>query len=720
MNKDPNRGIFQIGDILNNTYKIDKVLGRGGTSEVYRAKSEISGRVVAVKALRLEYSRNEDFLALMTREEEMREIRHDAVVRYYDNQRTDVGLVYLVMDYVEGPGLDQIIKSGGMSAEDLMVVARRVTEGLIAAHAKNIVHRDLSPDNIILRHGKPSDAVIIDFGIAKDTNPGAETIVGNEFAGKYAYAAPEQLNGQTDERADIYALGALLLAAFNGKPPNIGNNPMEVIQRKALPLDTSGVPEPLKLLIDKMTQPDRDHRLQTAKAVLSEIDHPTSSVVDAADIDFGDDSGEKTVIAPRAPKPTPVEAVPEKPAKQEKSGGIGAKLSIAAVLVLCVLGAGLYVSGIFGPRSGPVYPVADPYTFVAARPDKGTAQIFGNVPSEETRDAVLALVDDLGGSADLTLAQGEISDNWGADILQILEQVSVLPEWSVLADGNMIKITGTTDNPEEQSQLNAAFAPDALPAGLTGTAAIALRMPILQVGTLTPILKSHADCGPLQLIGPPDLGYPQDSQVMVLGNVASIDTLTALSEEMTAKIGNRDLLLNVDVLNPTLCLISGVLPAAPSGGVGIQFRKGADDSLNQSGVYLVGENPVIDVVIPADMTDGFLFVSALDVSGNVFHLLPNLLMTDNSVANLTAGQDGPVTVRVAYPLAEAADGSKLAFTVDDSTLGKTQIVVIHANDQIFDGLRPTTESAGGFAEALENSSGTVRSLDSSILTTAKN
>jgi serine/threonine protein kinase len=720
MNKDPNRGIFQIGDILNNTYKIDKVLGRGGTSEVYRAKSEISGRVVAVKALRLEYSRNEDFLALMTREEEMREIRHDAVVRYYDNQRTDVGLVYLVMDYVEGPGLDQVIKSGGMSAEDLMVVARRVTEGLIAAHAKNIVHRDLSPDNIILRHGKPSDAVIIDFGIAKDTNPGAETIVGNEFAGKYAYAAPEQLNGQTDERADIYALGALLLAAFNGKPPNIGNNPMEVIQRKALPLDTSGVPEPLKLLIDKMTHPDRDHRLQTAKAVLAEIDHPTSSVVDAADIDFGDDSGEKTVIAPRAPKPTPVEAVPEKPSKQEKSGGIGAKLSIAAVLVLCVLGAGLYVSGIFGPGSGPVYPVADPYTFVAARPDKGPAQIFGNVPSEETRDAVLALVDDLGGFADLTLAQGEISDNWGADILQILEQVSVLPEWSVLADGNMIKITGTTDNPEEQSQLNAAFAPDALPAGLTGTAAIALRMPILQVGTLTPILKSHADCGPLQLIGPPDLGYPQDSQVMVLGNVASIDTLTALSEEMTAKIGNRDLLLNVDVLNPTLCLISGVLPAAPSGGVGIQFRKGADDSLNQSGVYLVGENPVIDVVIPAGMTDGFLFVSALDVSGNVFHLLPNLLMTDNSVANLTAGQDGPVTVRVAYPLAEAADGSKLAFTVDDSTLGKTQIVVIHANDQIFDGLRPTTESAGGFAEALENSSGTVRSLDSSILTTAKN
>ena len=75
-----NQGIFQVGDVLNNTYRIEKVLGRGGTSEVYKARSEISGRVMALKALRQEFSRNDDFLALMTREEEMREIRHDAVV----------------------------------------------------------------------------------------------------------------------------------------------------------------------------------------------------------------------------------------------------------------------------------------------------------------------------------------------------------------------------------------------------------------------------------------------------------------------------------------------------------------------------------------------------------------------------------------------------------------------------------------------------------------
>jgi len=264
-----NSGIFEIGDVLNNTYRIEAVLGRGGTSEVYRARSEISNRVVAIKALRHEFSRNEDYLALMTREEDMREIRHDAIVRYYDNQRTDDGLVYLVMDYVEGPGLDAKLKGGGMSADDLLTIASTLAGGLAAAHKRNIVHRDLSPDNIILRGGDPAEAVIIDFGIAKDSNPGAETIVGNEFAGKYAYAAPEQLSGRTDARSDIFSLGALLLSTFRGKAPDMGSNPMEVVEKKSQPLDTAGVPEPLKSLIDRMTAPDPKDRLQSADAVLS-------------------------------------------------------------------------------------------------------------------------------------------------------------------------------------------------------------------------------------------------------------------------------------------------------------------------------------------------------------------------------------------------------------------------------------------------------------------
>ncbi|MBB4176089.1 serine/threonine-protein kinase, partial [Sulfitobacter noctilucicola] len=239
---------FQTGDVLNNTYRIEALLGRGGTSDVYRARSEISGRLVAIKVLKAEFSGNDDYLVLMTREEEIREIRHDAIVRYSENHRTSDGLVYLLMDYIDGPGLDRKLKEGPMPAEDLLVLCKRVGEGLKAAHDRSIVHRDLSPDNIILRDGDPAQAVVIDFGIAKDTNPGAETIVGNEFAGKYAYAAPEQLSGKTDARSDIYSLGALMLANFRGKSPDVGANPMEVVQKKNDPLDTSGVPEPLKSL----------------------------------------------------------------------------------------------------------------------------------------------------------------------------------------------------------------------------------------------------------------------------------------------------------------------------------------------------------------------------------------------------------------------------------------------------------------------------------------
>ena len=195
--------IFQPGHLLNNTYRIDMILGRGGTSEVYKAKNDISGRFVAVKVLKSEFAGDEAFLTLMRREEEIREIRHDAVVRYSENHRTPEGLIYLVMDYVDGPGLDLLLKQGGLPADDLVRICRRVADGLKVAHARRIIHRDLSPDNIILKGGLPDQAVIIDFGIAKDANPGAQTIVGNEFAGKYAYAAPEQLSGNTDARSEI-------------------------------------------------------------------------------------------------------------------------------------------------------------------------------------------------------------------------------------------------------------------------------------------------------------------------------------------------------------------------------------------------------------------------------------------------------------------------------------------------------------------------------------
>ncbi|QDY70913.1 serine/threonine-protein kinase [Qingshengfaniella alkalisoli] len=686
--------IFRAGDLLNNTYRIENILGRGGTSEVYKARSEISGREVALKVLKSEFASNEDFLVLMRREEEMREIRHDAVVRYSENQRTADGLIYLVMDYVEGPALDHRMRDGGMSAEDLITVAQRVTEGLRAAHSHNIFHRDLSPDNIILRGGDPADAVILDFGIAKDANPGAATIVGNEFAGKYSYAAPEQLSGQTDARSDLYSLGALLLATFRGQSPNVGANPMEVIQKKAQPLDTEGVPEPLKSLIDKLSNPDPAKRFQSAQEVLQEIDPEASEPT------------VRTTPPPKAPEP----AVPAPP-----KSGRGALLGVIALVVLVAAAGGYW----FLLRD--TTPFVEDYTFTAEGDDNGRTLFTGHVPSESLQEQLRARAVATNGQADLSIAKGNISQDWEQSLLETLGDVEQLDEWQLSVDGDAFEVSGMTLDRALRDRLTSELEGTAAPGDMTGTVAISLGPRLLTQETLRTVLDAAADCGPLALQNPPEGGYPIGSTVTVTGMLAEPDSRATLYNALQAVSGDRAITLDAEVLSPQLCEIEHVLPALPAGDFGINFSFGESGEPNPNGRFLVGENPVIDVEIPADVTDGVIYVSVFDVSGNVYHLLPNVNRTENAVAELRGGEDGETPVRVAYPVSEGGNG-KIAFLVDDTTLGKSKIVVLHANEPIFTDMRPTTESAAGYAQAVADVSQamsvSIRSMSSRILTTA--
>jgi eukaryotic-like serine/threonine-protein kinase len=727
--------IFKPGDLLNNTYRIEKVLGRGGTSEVYQARNEVSGRFVAIKALKSEFAGDEGFLTLMRREEEIREIRHDAVVRYSENHRTPDGHIYLVMDYVEGPALDSLLKAGGVSADDLLSICARVAQGLRVAHNRNIVHRDLSPDNIILRAGKPEEAVIIDFGIAKDTNPGAETIVGNEFAGKYAYAAPEQLSGQTDRRTDIYSLGALLLAAFRGANPDVGRNPMEVLQKKALPLDTSGVPEPLKSLIDRMTAPDPAQRFQTAEELLAAL---------------GDTPDEGTVIVPRRPQtippsgagiaqpaarqPTATPVVTGVPPARNAAPPPAARKSRAGLFVVVGLvviggaGAGGYLSGAFDSFLGPRIPVADPYTLIVENPAEGAPLATGSVPDETTATAITAFMATIGGTADLALATGAIAETWGLDVLATLNAVGPLDEWRLAVSGNTADLSGVTNDPTLRDSVQAALGTD-LPGALIGQAAIQLGPLILSAAQIDLVLSEFADCGPLSLIDPPEIGYPAGSTVTVSGALANVSSRASLIDALHAIAGDREIVVEAETLNPTLCLVDAVLPDAPPAGVGFVFGFGDRPEQNPSAVYRVGENPVIDIVLPADMTDGYVWVSILDVSGNIFHLLPRNDRKNNSVSWLRDGQDGPLTVRMTYPLDAEGESVSLAepgFKVDETQLGKSRIIVIHSENQIFpkdddgeDALRPS-ESVGSFTDALLNEavdSANILSVDGHILIT---
>ena len=699
--------IFKPGDLLNNTYRIESVLGRGGTSEVYKARNEISGRFVAIKALKAEFSGDEGYLTLMRREEEIREIRHDAVVRYSENHRTPDGHIYLVMDYVQGPDLNALLRAGGLPATDLLAVATRVAEGLRVAHGRNIVHRDLSPDNIILRDGKPEQAVIIDFGIAKDTNPGAETIVGNEFAGKYAYAAPEQLAGNTDARSDIYALGALLLATFRGAKPDIGNNPMEVLKRKGEPLDTQGVPEPLKSVIDKMTRPLPAERYQSAQQLLAALG--------------ASDTSDRTVIMPRAAPPAEKPKVaPKVEVRKPKSGRSGLWVALG-VLVILGGGAGGYFSGYFDQFMTPALPIADPYSLIVERTEAGVVRAVGYMPSPETAEAMSRAIAALGGTSELTVATGEIAPTWADDVLGVVKTLKDIEIWRLAVNGNEARVTGVTLSRDRRAAVTAAFA-GGLPGGLIGTADILQGPLILSTLMLNPLLAEFGDCGALTLRDPPALGYGSDATITVTGRLATTETRVGITDAIKAMSGDRPVVLDVEMLNPALCLIDANLPMSAPAGVQVVYGFADRPDPNPSARYFVGEHPVIDVVLPADMVDGFVSVSLLDVSGNVFHLLPNVNRPQNDVAALRAGATGPFTIRVVYP-ESSADGSQIGFVVDASSLGKTKVIIIHSAAPLFAEFRPTTESAGGYAEALRKlaQAGTlsVTSLDSSILTTVE-
>lgn len=715
--------LFQPGDLVNNTYRIEAILGRGGTSDVYRARSEISGRPVALKVLKAEFSGNDDYLVLLTREEEIREVRHDAIVRYSENHRTPEGHVYLLMDFVDGPGLDTKLKEGPMPADQLLVICRRVAEGLQAAHARSIVHRDLSPDNIILRDGDPSQAVIIDFGIAKDTNPGAETIVGNEFAGKYAYAAPEQLSGKTDHRTDIYSLGALLLANFRGASPDVGRNPMEVVENKSKPLDTDGVPEPLKSIIDKMTAPDPNDRYQSTSEVLNALDGGKGAPSPSAEMDLSDE----TVIVPRSDATSAAaggKTAKPKPVSKPASGGSrGGLIAAGLVGLLVVGGAGGYFTGAFDSFLAPSYPIANPYTLVVEQLPARDPRAVGYAPSEEMRGAMTELLSPLGGTVELTLASGDIADSWGQDIVTTIGQITALDEWRLAANGNQAKVVGKTTDPDLHGQLEQVFSAG-LPGALQGQAEIELVSLFLDPDQIQQIMAGYADCGPLHLIDPPVTGFGPDQTITIGGAVASPDSRLGLERTIQAVAGDRDVLLKVDELNPTLCLIENFLPSAPAGEIGIEFANGEQGGTpNTDGVFEVGDNPVIDIALPAEATDGYLSVSILDVSGNVFHLLPNIGRQDNAVTSLRGGRDGPAKVRVAYAIDESQENGGLAFQVDDSVLGKSKVIAIHSDKPLFTDLRPTTESATGYAEALRdqdrNQEARIFSLDSRVLTTTQ-
>ncbi len=265
-------GGVPVGTQLNGIYEIEKRIAMGGMGEVYVGKLIQTGDRVAIKMILPEHANNEIILDLFRKEAStLHNLYHEAIVRYYVFSVDPVlNRPYLAMEFAGGPALgDRLVDGGPLNQPEMAVLCRRVAGGLHAAHKLGIIHRDISPDNVILVDGDVERAKIIDFGIAKSTSSEG-TLIGSGFAGKLNYVSPEQLGlegGDVTGKSDIYSLGLVFAEAVIGRPLPMGGSQVEVIEKRRTVPDLSAVPEWIRPLIEAMIQPDPANRPADMEAV---------------------------------------------------------------------------------------------------------------------------------------------------------------------------------------------------------------------------------------------------------------------------------------------------------------------------------------------------------------------------------------------------------------------------------------------------------------------
>jgi len=258
----PAVGTVGTGTQLSGIYELDNRIASGGMGEVYRGHNIQTGDHVAIKVVLPEYANNQTILSLFRKEASiLNRLSHEAIVRYHVfTIDPAIGRPYLAMEFVDGQSLFDVMQRGPMSTADICKLCHRLASGLSAVHEAGAVHRDLSPDNIILPPGGRVDrAKIIDFGIARSATIGGETLIGGSFAGKYNYVSPEQLGlfgGDVKEPSDIYSLALVLAAAMRGSPIDMGGSQMEVVEKRRTVPDLSDIDEAFRPLIAAMLQPD--------------------------------------------------------------------------------------------------------------------------------------------------------------------------------------------------------------------------------------------------------------------------------------------------------------------------------------------------------------------------------------------------------------------------------------------------------------------------------
>ena len=264
------------GSKINDRYQIIKTLGEGGMANVYLAHDTILDRNVAVKVLRGDLANDEKFVRRFQREAlSASSLSHPNIVEMYDVGEDD-GQYYIVMEYVDGMTLKQVLKKRGhLSVTEVIDIMLQVTDGMAHAHDAYIIHRDIKPQNImILSNGMIK---ITDFGVATALNSTQLTQT-NSVMGTVHYLPPEQANGKGSTiRSDIYSMGIMMYELLTGLVPYKGDNAVEIaLKHLKEPLPSvrkfnSSIPQSIENVIIKATAKNPKNRYTDARAMHEDL-----------------------------------------------------------------------------------------------------------------------------------------------------------------------------------------------------------------------------------------------------------------------------------------------------------------------------------------------------------------------------------------------------------------------------------------------------------------
>ena len=350
------------GRMLGDRYQIGEVIGRGGMAEVHEGRDLRLGRRVAVKILRPDLARDPSFQARFRREaQSAAALNHPNIVAVYDTGEdtlmgegeTAVIVPYIVMEYVDGMTLRQLLASGRrLLPERALEISAGVLSALDYAHRHGIVHRDIKPANVMLT--RTGDVKVMDFGIARamnDTNTATMTAA-QSVMGTAQYLSPEQARGEVvDARSDLYSASVLLYELLTGKPPFTGDSPVSIAYQHVSEMPTPpsqvdpGVTPEIDAVVLRALAKSPDDRYQTAAEFRADVERAIagSPVTAAVPMITIDQTQQLTPVAAAG-----IQQRPTYRGKSKTGRRIGFTIISLVAIVGAILGAVLIARFVFG------------------------------------------------------------------------------------------------------------------------------------------------------------------------------------------------------------------------------------------------------------------------------------------------------------------------------------------------------------------------------------